>query len=370
MGMKPTPVPPASPSAPPAPALVGLLALAVFYTLYFAADLVLPILVALVLAMVLAPVVLGLRRLGVPRALAALAVTVGVVGGLGWGIEMLAAPAADWLHRAPQSLRQLEGKLRPVKEPVEQVQRATEQMERLATGGTGSTATVTVKQGGVWGAQAVLGVGTLMAQGAVVVVLLFFLLASGDRLMRQACRLPTTPERRHHLIVVARRVKQDVAAYLGTITLINAGLGTVAALALWALGMPNPALWGALTALLNYIPYAGALTAMAVVGMVGLLTFDELWRGLLPPAALLVLHLIESDVVTPLVVGRRLTLPPLMVFLSLTVWSWMWGIAGAILAVPLLVVLKVAADHVAMLRPLAPFLRGAEPAAHRGKSRG
>lgn len=368
--MEPAPAPTPKPKPPlaGAPALTGLLVLAVFYTLYFAAELVLPILVALLLAMVLAPLVLVLRKRGLPRSVAALVVTAAAVGGLAWGVEMLAAPAADWLHRAPQSLRQLEGKLRPVKEPVEQVQRATEQVERLATGGNKDGPTVTVKQGG-WGSQAVLGAGTLIAQGVVVVVLLFFLLASGDRLLRQACRLPTSPERRHHLVVVARRVKQDVAAYLGTITLINAGLGVVAGLALWALGMPNPALWGALTGLLNYIPYAGALTTMAVVGVVGLLTFDELWRGLLPSAVILALHILESDVVTPLVVGRRLTLPPLMVFVSLTVWSWMWGIAGAILAVPLLVALKVAADHVELLRPLAPFLRGAESPRPKPKGR-
>lgn len=350
------PSPPRSPRSPARPpALTGLLALAVGYTLYFAADLVLPLLVALLLAMVLAPVQQRLRRWGVPRTVAALAITASLMGGLGWGIEMLAAPAADWLHRAPQSLRQLEGKLRPVKEPVEQVQRATEQVERLATGGSGDAA-VTVRQSSL-GSQAVLGVGGLVAQTAVVVVVLFFLLVSGDRLMRQAARLPRTAERRRRLIVVTRRIKQDVAAYLGTITLINAGLGLAAGLAMWALGMPNPALWGVLAALLNYIPYAGAITTMAVVGVVGLLTFDELWRGLLPPAIILGLHLAESDVVTPLLVGRRLTLPALMVFLSLTVWSWMWGIPGAILAVPLLVVLKVAADHMDMLRPLAPFLR-------------
>jgi predicted PurR-regulated permease PerM len=127
---------------------------------------------------------------------------------------------------------------------------------------------------------------------------------------------------------------------------------------MWALGMPNPALWGVLAGLLNYVPYAGALATMVVVGTVGLLSFDELWRGLLAPAVILALHVIESDVVTPWLVGRRLTLPALMVFLSLTIWTWMWGIAGAMLAVPLLVVLKVAADHVPLLRPLAPFLRG------------
>ena len=350
------------------PALTVLAVLAVFYTLYFAAELILPLMVALVLAMVLAPVVQILRRWRVPRPLAALVVTAAVVGGLAWGVERLAAPAADWLHRAPQSLRQLESKLRPVKEPVEQVQRATEQVERLATGRSGgeSTPTVTVRPAGL-GSQALVGFGMLMAQGVVVVVVLFFLLSSGDRLMRQLARMPTTARRRHRLICVARRVKQDVAAYLGTITLINAGLGIVAGLVMWALGMPNPALWGVLTAVLNYIPYAGAATAMVVVGIVGLLSFDELWRGLLPAAALLALHLIESDVATPMLVGRRLTLPPLMVFLSLTVWTWMWGIAGAILAVPLLVVLKVAADDVTALRPLAPFLNGGRD---RGKAKG
>ncbi|MGE5516346.1 MAG: AI-2E family transporter [Bacteroidota bacterium] len=339
------------------------MALAVFYTLYFAAELILPLLVALLLAIVLAPLMQRLRRWGVPRAAAALVLTATLVGGLGWGVEMLAAPAADWLHRAPQSLRALEGKLRPVKEPVEQVQRATEQVERLASGG--NTNAVTVRPSSGFGSQAVLGAGVLMAQAAVVVVVLFFLLASGDRLIRQAARLPRTPERRRRLVTVARRIKQDVAAYLGTITLINAALGLVAGLALWALGMPNPALWGVLAGLLNYVPYAGALTTMAVVGMVGLLSFDELWRGLLAPAIILALHVAESDVVTPLLVGRRLTLPALMVFLSLTLWTWMWGVAGAMLAVPLLVVLKVAADHVELLRPLAPFLRGTQTAAKR-----
>ncbi|MCR6630916.1 MAG: AI-2E family transporter [Magnetospirillum sp.] len=356
---EPSPPTPAVPPPPPwgrAPALTGLLVLAVCYTLYFAAEIVLPLLVALLLSVVLAPMVRWLRRRHLPRALAALLVTGALVGGVGWGVEMLAAPAADWLHRAPQSLRALEAKLRPVKEPVEQVQRATEQMERLATGGSGEPR-VAVRTS-EFGALAVVSAGVLMAQAVVIVVLLFFLLSSGDRLMHQLVRVPRDPHRRRRLVAVARRIRQDVTAYLGTVTLINAGMGVAAALALWALDMPNPALWGALTAVLNYIPYAGAITTMAVVGLVGVLSFDELWRGLLPSAVILALHLLESDMLTPLMVGRRLTLPPLMVFLALTVWTWMWGIAGAILAVPMLVILRVATDHVDALRPLAPFLGG------------
>lgn len=363
----PPPSPPPEPklSAPPPPArmaasraVIGLLVLAVGYTLYFASELIIPIVLAMLLAMVLAPVVGWLRRRHMPRAVAAGIVTAMVVIGLGVGIEMLAAPAAEWLHKAPQSFRELERKLRPVQEPVAQVKEATEQVERLAVG-SDKTPTVKVKSFDL-GSMFVVSATVLVAQIVVVVFLLYFMLASGDRMIRSLARIPRRKERRHCLILVARRVKQDVASYLGMITLINIGLGVAAGLAMWALGMPNPALWGALTAILNYIPYAGAITTLIVVAMVGLLSFDELWRGLLPPAAILLLHILESDLITPTLVGRRLTLPPMVVFLSLTIWTWMWGVAGAMLAVPLLVILKVAADHTEALGPLCPFLGGTD----------
>lgn len=360
MTQPPPDAPPDASKAPPPPphgAVTGLLVLALLYTLYFAAQLILPILVAALLAMVLAPLVRGLRRLRLPRALAAGLVTAGLVITLSWAVEMLAAPAADWLQAAPQSVHQLEQKLRPVKKPVEQVKRATEQVERLAGGGDDKIPAIKVKSFD-FGSMFVVSAGVLAAQIVVVVFLLFFLLASGDQLLRRAVRVPRTAQGRHRLIAVARRVKHDVASYLGTITLINLGLGLATGLALWALGMPNPALWGGLAAGLNYVPYAGAFTTMIVVAMVGILTFDELWRGLLPPAVLLLLHILESDLITPMLVGRRLTLPPMAVFLSLTIWTWMWGIAGTMLAVPLLVILKVAADQFDSLRPLAPFLGG------------
>ncbi|HSV27907.1 MAG TPA: AI-2E family transporter, partial [Candidatus Omnitrophota bacterium] len=142
------------------------------------------------------------------------------------------------------------------------------------------------------------------------------------------------------------------------VTLVNIGLGVVTALVMWALGVPNPALWGVVAAILNYVPYAGAMLNVVILAVVGLLSFDELWRGMLPAAAFLGLTTLESDVLTPTMVGRRLTLPPMVVFLSLLVWGWIWGVAGALLAVPILVILKVAADYSETLRPLAPFLGG------------
>lgn len=342
---------------PRSPALTGLFVLAVLYTLYFAAAVVLPVLVAVLLAIVLAPPAHWLRCRGLPRGLAAAAVTITFVLAVGTGIEMLAAPAADWVERAPQSLREIEHKLRPVKKPVEQVKKATEQVERLAGAAEDKADTVQVKSFDL-GSVFVISATELAGQTMAVVFLLFFLLASGPRLLRRTVRMSDDPARRRHIVQVVRRVKQDVTLYLGTISAVNVALGVVTGLVMWALGMPNPALWGVVAAVLNYVPYAGALLNAIILAVVGLLSFDELWRGLLPAGAFLILTTLESDVITPTLVGRRLTLPPLLVFLSLLLWGWMWGIAGALLAVPILVLLKVVADHVDALRPLAPFLGG------------
>lgn len=340
------------------PALSGLLALAVLYTVYLAAAIVLPILVAALLALVLSPLAARLKRRGVSRGVAAAVVTAAVVAGTAWGIQMLATPAAEWIGRAPQSLSEIEHKLRPVREPVRQVMEATEQVGRLAVADQPKSV-VTVKQFDL-GEVFVVSLTQLVAQAVIVVVLLFFLLASGERLIARAARVPRSPKARRQVVAVARRVKQDVSVYLGLITLVNAGLGGVTALVMWALDMPTPALWGALAGLMNFIPYAGSMVTLSVLSVVGLLSFDDVWRGLLPALAFLGLTSFEADFVTPTVVGRRLTLPPMLVFLSLVVWGWMWGVIGALLAVPILVILKVLSDHLPSLRPVAVLLGGRE----------
>lgn len=349
-----TPPAPSSQRPPKSVAPAWLLALALLYTAYLAAEIVLPVLVAALLALVLAPLAGRLKRQGLPRGLAAGLVTVAVVAAAGWGVQMLATPAAEWVARAPQSLDEIERKLRPVREPVRQALEATEQVERLA-GTAERKSVVTVKDFDL-GEVFVVSLTQLAVQAVIVVVLLFFLLASGNRLVARAARVPRSPEGRRRVLAVARRIKQDVSLYLGLITLVNIGLGAVTALVMWGLDMPTPALWGVLAGAMNFIPYAGSLVTMAVLGVVGLLSFDDVWRGLLPALAFLALTSVEADFVTPMVVGRRLTLPPMLVFLSLVVWGWMWGVVGALLAVPLLVILKVVADNVPALAPMAAFL--------------
>jgi predicted PurR-regulated permease PerM len=139
---------------------------------------------------------------------------------------------------------------------------------------------------------------------------------------------------------VIQDVVDDVSAYLGTITLINVILGIVTGTALWAIGMPYPAMWGGIVALLNYIPYFGPVIGAFLLALGGLMTFNDIWTALLPPVVMYGLHLVEANAITPFIVGHRLTISPLLILISLSFWGWVWGTLGALLAVPLLIILQ------------------------------
>lgn len=337
-------------------ALTGLFVLAAFYTLYFARSFFLPIVLALLLSLLLSPVVRALRRLRIPEPAGAGLVLLALLGALGFGVYELADPAAEWTQKAPQSLRQIERKLRDLKKPVQALGRATAQVEKIAQV-TGSQGTRTVEVKPVSLGQRLFSQATeLVAGGLVMFILLYFLLASGDLFLRKLIRVLPSLEDKRRAVEIARQMESDISAYLSTITLINLGVG----LAVWGatawLGLPNPVLWGVLAFLTNYIPYLGAVVMIAVLAMVGFLTFDEVGQALLAPGSFVVINLIESYVATPLVLGRRLTLNPVVIFLGLTFWGWIWGIAGALLAVPIMVAFKIFCDHIEPLAPVGEFL--------------
>ena len=336
-------------------ALTGLFLLAAFYTLYFGRAFFLPIILAVLLNFLLSPVVRALKRLYIPNALAAALIVFGLLGGLGWGIYELSGPAYEWAQKAPQTMRRVERRLRDLKEPVQTMSKATEQVEKITQVGGSQPQAVQVTTETL-GERVFSRATELVAGGVVMFILLFFLLASGDLFLRKLIRVMPSLADRRRAVEIARKIETDISTYLVTVTVINVALG----LAVWGilsfLGVPNPLLWGVLATVTNYIPYLGAIVMIAVLAMVGFLSFDNTTQAMMVPLSFVGLNLLESYLVTPLVLGHRLTLNPVVIFLGLTFWGWLWGITGALLAVPIMVVLKIFCDHSEPLRPIGEFL--------------
>ncbi len=335
------------------PAAPWLLFLAVMYTAYFARFLLIPVVLALVLSLVLSPLMRGLLRTRMPPAIAAGVIIAVLLGAFGFGLYSLAQPTASWLHRAPQVMRQVEDKISPIKKTVREVNAAAEKVEKMTeTKG----ATPTVKLEGTSLRELVYEHAKGFIVGTVsVLFLVYFLLAWGDRMVLHAqtfCHARGMT----HFSDMFHVLQHEISHYLLTITVINSVLGLIVAVAMYLLEMPNPALWGVLAGVLNFAPYIGALSVLIVIAIVSLLTFPDIGTALLPPATFLALTTLEGQIITPQVVGRRLALNPLMVFLSIIFWFWLWGVIGALLAVPILAIVKIVADRTERLQTLGAVI--------------
>jgi len=344
-------------------ALTGLFILAAFYTLYFARSFLLPIVLALLFSLLLLPFVRLLKKfLRIPEPLGAGLVLIALLGLLVGGLYELSGPAYEWMQRAPASLHKVETKLRELKRPVLLFGRATEQVAKMTdVGSTPATpksqpVAVALPAGPSLGARLLDRTTEFAGSAAVMLILLYFLLASGDLFLRKLVKVLPSLSDKKRAIEIARQVETDISAYLSTVSMINLGLGIGVAIAMALIGLPNPLLWGAMAALTNFIPYLGAMSCYVALALAGFLTFDDLPHALLPVGAFLCLNVVEAYFVTPMVLGRRLTLNPVVLFLGLTFWGWMWGIAGALLAVPIMVVFKIFCDHIEPLAPIGEFL--------------
>ncbi len=334
-------------------AVVIMATIAVFSTLYFARDLFLPIVAAVLLALTLSPVVRAASRWGVPAPLSAFVLITGTGAVLALALYLLSGPVSDLIDQAPQMEADLRHKLAGVLEAMRVIKEASQHVEDLSA--TSTAPTVSLEQPGL----IVFAAGTtaqVLSLGFVALALAFFLLASGDMFyVKLVESVPTFADKRR-AVGIMRDVERQMSHYLLTVTLINAGLGVCLGAAMYAVGMPNPFLWGAAGFALNFVPFVGALIGGAVVAAVGILTFDTLLAGLLPAAIYLTITSIEGQLVTPSIVGRRMELNTVAVILALIVWSWLWSIAGALMAVPLLVLFKVIADNTKGLHTFATFL--------------
>jgi predicted PurR-regulated permease PerM len=375
-------------------ALVILTVLAVLYTLYFAADIILPFVLALVLSLLLSPAMRFLSgRLRLPRMLAAvllIATLFSAIGGVGVAIEV---PASGWIARAPQSLPELQKKLVFLKRPIDMFERGLQQLQALmqqsghAQPGSGSfTATapgvlsakaaaaaappsapppaaspVSLSDGSGVALSILAGTRSFLGQALTLLIMLFFLLADGDNLLRRFVEILPGLSEKKQAVSIATDVARNISGYLATITLMNVGVGVANGISLWAFGLPNPLLFGTAAFLLNYIPILGALTGMVIVFFVGLFSFSNVVWALAPVGVYLLIHILEGETITPMLLARRFTLNPLLVIASLMFWDWLWGVAGALIAVPLLAAFKILCDNVAVLTPIGHLL-GTEPA--------
>ncbi|HEY4192893.1 MAG TPA: AI-2E family transporter [Mesorhizobium sp.] len=336
--------------------LVGLFLFAAVFALYYGRDFFMPVILAFLLALMLTPIVRLLRKHGVPEAISA---TLLVLLSLGFATTagyLLSGPAIDLVNNAPSIGQQLSERLDHLRRPFEKLMKITEQIGALTEPSQQpGVSRVVVSQTGIV-SQAAGSVLSGVTSITIVFVLSLFLLASGTMFYEKIVQSFTRMSEKKRALRVVYDVEREISRYLLTVALINAGLGVAVALGLWALGMPNPMLWGATAALLNFLPYIGALMNVVLVGVIALISFDSIAYAMLAPAFVLLCNIVEGQFVTPMIVGRRLEINSVAIFIAIAFWSWMWGFVGALMAVPLLVVVKVFCDHFDGLRHVGNFL--------------
>ena len=333
-----------------------LTALAVLYTLYFARQFLVPIVFALLLNFLLSPLVRRMHRWRIKAPVSAAILVLALVFALAEGAYQLAGPAQRWAMSAPQSFARAEERLRSIIRPVQQV---TQNVERAAdaVAAQRERAPSVVVQTGPSVSSRLFGTTQRIAAGLLeVFILLYFLLAGGDLFLQKLIKVLPHFGDKVKAVEIARATETAVSAYLSTTFVVNLIEGAVVAGVLWLLGMPNVLLWWALVTLFEFVPYLGALAATVILTVAGLTTFDELPRALLIPGSFLAINLLQANVVTPMLLGHRLTLNPVAIFVGLAFFFWIWGVPGAFLAVPLLASLKIFCDHIESLAAIGEFL--------------
>jgi predicted PurR-regulated permease PerM len=336
--------------------LTGIFLLLALYALKIGSDFFVPVTLAFLLSFLFAPVVRILHRLYIPLSLGAALVLLGLIGVLTFGIYQLAAPASGWMAKLPKAAAQLEYQLSNLKQTFREFSKASREVERITKFDTAGTAQqVEVKKSSV-GEILVGQTQGFLVSGGVMFVLLFFLLASGDMFLRKLVTVLPRFENKKLAVEISRQIEHDISRYLLTVTLINAAFGSAVGLSMYFIGLPNALLWGVMAGLLHFIPFLGAIVGISIVTLVALVTMDQLTSILLVPSAYLGLNLLEEYLVFPFLIGRRLLLNPVVIFIWLIFWGWLWGIPGALMAVPLLAIFKIVCDHIEPLAAVAEFL--------------
>jgi predicted PurR-regulated permease PerM len=362
--VEPTPTPPKTPTVGPNPDAVELvegltikrdrllasltlvasigLVVALPFALRAGAEFFLPVTAALVIAIALVPLLEWFERRGLPSALAALMCVLMFLAAAAFAILSIVIPAIDWVAMVPERIGRVRDALAPVLNLYESLNRFMDrifnQLPSASSGGSGRTVRLETPN-------SMLDLFTQSAPHAVIqlffaLLVIYFFLSSWTGMRKQTITGRSSFEGALTTARVIQQVVDATSTYIGTITFINVSLGTLTALILWWIGMDSPLMWGGIVAVLNYIPYLGPIAAALLLGIGGLITLPDPWTALLPPAIFIGLHMVEANAVTPLIVGKRVKINPLLILISLSFWAWVWGTTGALLAIPLLIILK------------------------------
>lgn len=315
--------------------------LALPFALKEGAEFFLPLTTALVIAIALVPILEWLERRRVPSAVAALMCVLLFLIVANVALAAIIVPATDFFRLLPSRIGRIQDNLAPLLDLYSSLEHYVNKALRQVA----STPIRQPQTAAVSPPSSILELAATSAPGLIVqflfgVLVVFFVLSGWTRMRRETIRGRTSFDGAMATARVIQEVVDDVSAYLGTITIINLALGGAVAGALSLFGMPYPLMWGGIVALLNYIPYFGPVIGALLLAVGGLMTFNDIWVALAPPAIMYGMHLIEANLITPLIVGHRLTISPVLILVSLSFWGWVWGTVGALLAVPLLIILQ------------------------------
>ena len=336
--------------------LFGIFLILVAQVFYFAQDVVMPLVLGILVAFTLSPLVRVGRRIGIPEWISALLVMVGfglMVLIIGY---TLSGPFTDLINSAPQIKEAVSDKLASVQQHVASLQRASEEAAEVAAQTGGAKPEKVVLDGPPLFSGLASTIAGSFGQLAIAMFLALFILSSGKLFYEGIVKMAPTLTDKKIAVRILYDVEKEVSRYLLTITMINVGLGVAIGMGLWLYGMENPFLWGAIAALLNYLPYIGAVIGALGIALTALAEFPTLGTALVPPLIYYSLTALEGNVVTPLLLGRRLEMNVVAVFVSVVVWGWTWGFAGALMAVPILVILRVMSENIPSMRSFGNFL--------------
>ncbi|MFY9639414.1 MAG: AI-2E family transporter [Rhodomicrobium sp.] len=333
----------------------GILVLLSVYTFYVSSPVLIPLTLAVLITMALSPAINLFDRLKLPRPVSAAVVIAILVGILGGGAYGLSGPAQEWLQKLPQSGGKIDKMLRSIKKPFAQIEQATDQLSSATERQNASTPqrvqlappSLTERLAG--------GAAQFAASVSVIFVLVFFLLSSGDHFLRKLVTVIPTLKDKKRTVEVIRSIASDISFYLVMLLLINTGLGLGVALITALLGIPDPLLWGTLTVIVSFAPYVGEMAITVTLLIISMVTFDTFGKALIAPAAYIFL-MSSVHLTVPVIVRRRLLLNPVAVFVAIMFLGWIWGIPGALLAVPLLASCKIICERIEHLNAIAAFL--------------